>query len=111
VQAVSGVPEAETFSSAEAALEIVDAVAAEAGQLKVALGGSLPLSYSVDTESATSENESGKEREQDAHEAVDTATAAGIEMAELLIATSELQRAILQKRLGRDGSRNEGLLA
>lgn len=71
----------------------------------------MPLSYSVDTESATSENESGKGREQDAHEAVDTATAAGIEMAELLIATSELQRAILQKRLGRDGSRNEGLLA
>lgn len=117
LQAVSGVPHSNSLSSAEslssvrAALETIQAVVTEAKQLKVALGGSLPVNYSQEGGYSTSENEGGGTGTPDA---VDTATAAGLEMAELVIATAEVQRGALQRLLENGNGeflRSDGLLA
>ncbi|GAQ81283.1 hypothetical protein KFL_000760120 [Klebsormidium nitens] len=115
--AVSGVPNIDSLSSSQsvshvrAALETIEAVATEAGQLKTALGGSLPVSYSEEGGYSTSENEGVKTGTRDV---MDTAAAAGVEMAELIIATAEVQRGVLQKLLENDSKgspQSGGLLA
>jgi hypothetical protein len=93
--------------SLQVALEVVKGVSAEAQQLKIALGCSLPISWPgqeiVPEPEQSSDLSVGEATvssvEGAARAAIDTASAAGIEMVELLLATSELQKQALQCQL------------
>ncbi|CAK9267551.1 unnamed protein product [Sphagnum jensenii] len=93
--------------SLQVALEVVQGVSAEAQQLKIALGCSLPISWPgqeiVPEPEQSSDLSVGEATvssvEGAARAAIDTASAAGIEMVELLLATSELQKQALQCQL------------
>lgn len=93
--------------SLQVALEVVKGVSAEAQRLKIALGCSLPISWPgqeiVPEPEQSSDLSVGEATvssvEGAACAAIDTASAAGIEMVELLLATSELQKQALQCRL------------
>ncbi|BBN01038.1 hypothetical protein MPTK1_2g04080 [Marchantia polymorpha subsp. ruderalis] len=91
--------------SIQAAMDVVETVKAEARRLKVALGCSLPVSYQGPLENSPEDlyvvplTEGLEVSEGQTNVALDSVSLAGIEIAELLLATSELQRSALLCRL------------
>lgn len=86
-------------------MDVVETVKAEARRLKVALGCSLPVSYQGPLENSPEDlyvvplTEGLEVSEGQTNVALDSVSLAGIEIAELLLATSELQRSALLCRL------------
>ncbi|KAL3696489.1 hypothetical protein R1sor_010565 [Riccia sorocarpa] len=92
-------------ASIQAAMDVVEAVKTEARRLKVALGCSLPVSFQAPLENSPEDlftvplsEESGITGEH-TNVALDSVSMAGIEIAELLLATSELQKSALRCKL------------
>ncbi|XP_057856944.1 uncharacterized protein LOC131066247 isoform X1 [Cryptomeria japonica] len=101
-------------SATEAALEVIDGIVNEAQHIKTALGSSLPVSWSADSTSDipdSSESEIAADGTEDhTISGLDCVSSAGLELVELLILASELQKteimcmpkqaAILENSLG-----------
>lgn len=93
----------QSVKSLHSALETVDGVRRESRHLRIALGCSLPVSVTPEStlpelEESNSEGTSSSS-DGEVHTAVDVATAAGIEMVELLLAACEMQKAGLQRQI------------
>lgn len=95
-----------SVESLHSALEIVDGVRRESSHLRIALGCSLPVSVTPESTFPPLEESNPSTREDvssssdgEVHTAVDVATAAGIEMVELLLAACEMQKGGLQRQI------------
>lgn len=75
-------------------LEVLNGVINEAKLLRTALGSSLPISWSVETEVGYTGDREGVDTVHQEHsdEKIDTVSAAGLEMVELLIFAAQLLR-------------------
>ncbi|KAL2643175.1 hypothetical protein R1flu_010762 [Riccia fluitans] len=92
-------------ASIQAAMDVVETVKTEAKRLKVALGCSLPVSFQGPLENSPEDlftvplSEESEISGEQGNAALDSVSMAGIEIAELLLATSELQKSALHCRL------------
>lgn len=90
------VKEDTTFSAAsEGALEVINGIINEARHIKTALGSSLPVSWSADSTSDlpdSSDSEIAADNEDHTITGLDSVSAAGIELVELLILAADLQK-------------------
>lgn len=90
------VKEDTTFSAAsEGALEVINGIINEAQHIKTALGSSLPVSWSADSTSDlpdSSDSEIAADNEDHTITGLDSVSAAGIELVELLILAADLQK-------------------
>lgn len=84
------------FSAAgEGALEVINGIINEARHIKTALGSSLPVSWSADSTSDlpdSSDSEIAPDNEDHTITGLDSVSAAGIELVELLIFAADLQK-------------------
>ncbi|WJX59943.1 hypothetical protein P8452_45210 [Trifolium repens] len=80
--------------SVSSVLEVLNGVINEAKLLRTALGSSLPISWSVETEVGYTGDREGVDTVHQEHsdEKIDTVSAAGLEMVELLIFAAQLLR-------------------
>jgi len=96
----------QSVESLHSALEVVDGVRRESNHLRIALGCSLPVSVTPESTSPrlgerkiSSREDAANSSDGEVHAAVDVATAAGIEMVELLLAACEMQKGGLQRQI------------
>jgi len=99
----SNVSRSQEAKPLQAALDALHGVSMEANHLRIALGFSLPVSSPPPTEEEEEEilpaSDVGSTESEASSAPIDVSTAAGMEMVELLLIASELQKAVLQQQL------------
>jgi hypothetical protein len=98
----SNVSRSQEAKPLQAALDALHGVSMEANHLRIALGFSLPVSSPPPTEEEEEilpASDVGSTESEASSAPIDVSTAAGMEMVELLLIASELQKAVLQQQL------------
>ncbi|XP_011628041.1 polyamine-modulated factor 1-binding protein 1 isoform X1 [Amborella trichopoda] len=89
---------ARTTTHAKSTVETLDGIVVEANHLKTALGSSLPLSWSSETDPLPFEDQPELSRDLKT-EKLDSITAVGLELVELLLMATQLQKDEIVRRL------------
>ena len=97
----SHVSQSQEAKPLQAALDALHGVSMEANHLRIALGFSLPVSSPppAEEEEILPASDVGSTESEASSAPIDVSTAAGMEMVELLLIASELQKAVLQQQL------------